>query len=157
MEEVDVSWRIKNSRRITDIFGYWPAFHDAEVRSVSLVSASGVPSEKEKDFPSLELKVHLWEMTDEVDASGYFVTTKHTLATLRFLEIDELHLVGFNFQNAIFALSIEPIMNEGQGPSVIQQSSLMRVEIEPAHGLSASFICQSMEVVSTEPYLPPGR
>ena len=51
-----------HSERLTAIFGAWPSFHDAEVhRCVLMRSAPGEAS--------LELLIHLWEITDELDPS----------------------------------------------------------------------------------------
>jgi hypothetical protein len=69
--------RIKNEKALTDIFGRWPSFHDAEIISIYL-DRSG------QDGPSLEAKIHLFEMTNRVDAKGYYVLKNHILVTFRF-------------------------------------------------------------------------
>lgn len=43
MEWFDPSPHIINSNKITDIFGYWPTFHDAWIHKLSLSVDDGEP------------------------------------------------------------------------------------------------------------------
>jgi hypothetical protein len=95
----DPSEVIKNSNRITDIFGYWPTFHDAEIQSFCLSVAGGQPWLADSDSPVLDLHVYVFEMTKEVSADGYFVLAKHTLAHLRFRNVEDLSVSQFSYQN----------------------------------------------------------
>lgn len=52
---------VENAAALEAIFGRWPSFHDAEVLRVAL-DRSG------DDGPTLELVVHVFVMTGEVDA-----------------------------------------------------------------------------------------
>ena len=80
-------------------------------------------------------------MTDEVDPKGYYVTKKHTLVSLSFVDLEELKLEGFNHQNVIFGLTIEPI------ETVAPANSRFHVEFDPNFGIDAVFNCSSIEVV----------
>lgn len=51
---------------LVEIFGYWPAFHDAEVIAVRL-DRSGVSGS-----PELEADVHVFEMTSTVTPDGFY-------------------------------------------------------------------------------------
>jgi hypothetical protein len=75
----------------------WPSFHDAEVLEISL----------DRRGPTLEAKIHVFRMTEEIDSRGYFVLTHHTLVTLRFVEIVLQNLRWFNQQNVLSNLYIE--------------------------------------------------
>ncbi len=66
---------ISNSRALIDAMGHWPGFHDA--RLLAAVRAEG----------HVRVVVHVFEMTDEVDASGYFVLTKHHLVRIEMLRL----------------------------------------------------------------------
>jgi len=57
-------------------------------------------------FPILTAKLHLWELTDQINEQGFYISLHHTIASLRFQDVSELVLSGFNHQNAIFGLSI---------------------------------------------------
>ena len=59
------------------------------------------------DPPTMEMDVHLFEMTGLVDSRGHYVLRKHTLATLSFKGIAEVRLLNFNNQNVILDLEIE--------------------------------------------------
>jgi hypothetical protein len=148
MERFDPSQLIRGSQKITDIFGYWPTFHDAEVHSVSLIGGCADPCDPSCESPMLDLKMHLWEMTKEVSSEGFIVLAKHTFAELRFRNVEQLQLSNFNYHNCILELifGLEPEDPEPIGGG--RKPAMITVEILPAFGLSGSFKCQSAEVVS---------
>src|SRR5689334_12420557 len=89
---------VKNAELLTKIFGRWPSFHDAEIISIFL-TREGV------DSPSVELKIHVFEMTREVDNRGYYLLKNHTTVMLRFKDISEdIQIASFNHQNSIASL-----------------------------------------------------
>jgi hypothetical protein len=142
---------IKGSERLTDVFGYWPSFHDAEVIEFSLWRGDVDPEAGRYTFPVLTTKIHLWELTTEIGPSGHYVLRHHTLTTLRFHGVDELRMEGFNHQNAIFGLSITTEEREGS------LEPILLVEFEPAFGITSTFRCTSIEVVHAEPFLQTDR
>src|ERR1700735_1950434 len=91
--------KIINAHLLESIFGKWPSFHDAEIHSVLIERV-------ECSDPRMDVKLHLWKMTNEVDSRGYFGLTNHTLATLRFHKVTDLELRGFNRQNVLWDLEI---------------------------------------------------
>jgi hypothetical protein len=92
-------------------------------------------------FRCLPPKIHLWELTDEINDKGFYVTRHHTMATLRFHDVSGLQLTGFNHQNAIFGLAITR-EERPDGPSPV-----FSVKFEEAFGVKAEFICMRIEVV----------
>ena len=136
---------IVSSKKLTDVFGYWPSFHDAEVLELNFWRGDVEPEVDRYVFPVLKVVLHLWEMTGETDPQGFLVRRHHTLATLSFSDVDEFRMEGFNHQNAILGLSI--IRQErSQGPSPV-----FAIHFDPAHGMGASFICSRIEVVEAIP------
>src|SRR3954470_819998 len=126
----------EGSTKIIDAFGYWPSFHDAEVYAIHLDRGQGNSDNSSFVFPILTAKIHVFEMTDQVNSAGYFVLVKHTLVTLRFHGVDECRLDGFNHQNAILGLTVsEP----APGPRKVP---VREVRMEAAFGLDASFKCE---------------
>ena len=93
---------IDKSEKLANIFGYWPSFHDAEVLDLHLWRGHIDRENKVYKFPVLTLKIHAWELTSEVDSNGYFVLRHHTLVMLRFRDVKDFRMEGFNQQNAIF-------------------------------------------------------
>ena len=154
MEKFDPSPHVKNSYKITDIFGYWPAFHDAEIQELRLTVTDAEPWVSGSESPAMEMLVHVFEMTGDVTPEGNFRLAKHTLVRLRFGNVEALQLANFWYQNCIYELEfgIEPAHTPRNGRSVeTSRPSLLSVEIHSTVGLSGKFKCQSAEVVSTEP------
>jgi Immunity protein 50 len=89
---------IVGSEKLTSIFGGWPSFHDAEVHELHFHRGHVDTDNNLYEFPRLTVKVHLWLMTNDVDQKGYYVSTKHTLTTMKFYDVDEFKMEGFNHQ-----------------------------------------------------------
>ena len=132
---------IEGSKKLTDIFGYWPSFHDAEVIELHFWRGDVEPDQERYVFPVLRVNLHVWEITNEVNPQGYLGRRHHTLVTLRFHDVNEFRMEGFNHQNAILGLSITR-QKRSQGPSPV-----FAIHFDPAHGMGASFICSRVEVV----------
>jgi len=126
---------IGNPTLVTDIFGFWPSFHDGEILSLTL-------NRKGSDAPVLNLNVHHWQSTSEVDSRGYFVLKNSTLTTFRFSKIEDLKLDGFNHQNVLGEVVI--IRDPGSGR--------YSVELPSSFGCEGSFSCGSVLVVSAVPW-----
>lgn len=137
----DIAPLIIGSEKLTKIFGYWPSFHDAEVLELHFYRGDVRPDEGIYKFPFLTLKIHTWELTNEINPKGYFVRRHHTITTLNFCDVSDFQMQGFNHQNAIFALSIAS-QHRSEGPS-----PYFAVEVEPAFGMGASFKCLRIEVI----------
>lgn len=120
---------------LTNIFHEWPSFHDAEI--VRLTLWRGPRS------ASLELVIHVFAMPGNLNSRGHFVTTDHTLATIRFDSVEQLRLEDFNRQNAIDDLKIESDASSGKR---------FAVDIPANNGCDASFLCDSISVIAAEPY-----
>jgi hypothetical protein len=141
---------IQGSEKLVNIFGYWPSFHDAEVLDLHFWRGPVNPEQKRWIFPQRTLKVHLWELTREVNPQGYLVLDHHTLAALRFTDVGKFKMQGFNQQNSIFGLSIERReREEGSSP-------YFAVALEPAFGIEASFECFGIEVLDVAPWTDEG-
>lgn len=127
---------IAGSEKLTDIFGYWPSFHDAEVLDLHFTREKGL-----YDFPILTLRIHVWELTKNVDSKGYLILLHHTLTTLEFRDVSDFQMQGFNHQNAMMELALaNQERNEGPSP-------YFSVELVPAFGMDASFNCLGIEVI----------
>jgi hypothetical protein len=130
---------INNKKALIDIFGRWPSFHDAEIIRMVL--------EREGDGgPYLEAQIHVFEMTTEIDAKGYYVLKNPTLVTFRFTHIVLEYLKWFNQQNVLWDLeiiNINPEENDGCNFKVVMPSS---------YGCEASFDCKDIVIVNVKPY-----
>lgn len=137
---------VHGSEKLTRIFGYWPSFHDAEVIELHLWRGDIDPDRDRYVNPVLTTKLHLWELANETNSQGFLVKRLHTLATLRFHDVEEdIELARFNHQNAIFGLAITKRERyDGPSPS-------LAVEFEPIFGMGAAFKCQRAEVLDALP------
>jgi len=133
--------RIEDADRLLRIFGEWPSFHDAEVVGLSLErdGANG---------PSLDLRIHVFETTPELDPAGCCVQKNHTLVTLRFLGLELEHLVDFNEQNVLFDLHVTPL-DPGE-----HEGRRIGVRLASSYGLGGEFQCSRCVVADVRPYSP---
>ena len=131
---------VENAVALTDIFGYWPSFHDAEVLTLHLERA-------DKDGPSLEARIHVFHRSDRIDERGFYIREHHTIATLHFANIDLNDLGGFNGSNVLSEIEIEevdPAANEGRRLGVSFASSF---------GESLDLRCDRISVKAVEPFV----
>jgi hypothetical protein len=68
----NVETHIEGSEKLTCIFGRWPSFHDAEVVDLHLWRGDSMTERSHPRFPVLTTKIHLWELTNEIDALCWF-------------------------------------------------------------------------------------
>jgi hypothetical protein len=93
ISEIEYPREVEGAKEIVEWFGYWPSFHDGEVVSIELNRAG-----------SSSIKVHAFEMTNDLNDSGHYACTKHAVVNFILEGIDALSLEGFNHQNVISAL-----------------------------------------------------
>ena len=131
---------VENAEALTGIFGYWPSFHDGEVLSMKL-------TRDDEGGPSLEARVYVFHRTDRTDDRGFFLTERHTIATLRFTNIWLNELCWFNNSNILSEIEIvavDPEANEGR-PIGVSFGSI--------YGVAVDLRCDSVHVKAVEPYV----
>lgn len=146
VESMGVESKIQKSPSLTEIFGCWPSFHDAEVLRIILDRDEAQPF-----TPSLQATIYVFEMTSQIDERGSYVLKNHVAVTFRFIEIQGLSLEEFNQQNVLQGLSILDVADR----------QLERIKFEVSFdgifGVSAKFQCNSISVESIEPYVQEQR
>ena len=55
---------IKGSEKLTEIFGYWPTFHDAEIFELHFWRGRVDADKGIYDFPVLSLRIHVWALSE---------------------------------------------------------------------------------------------
>lgn len=117
---------VTGAQQLNDWFGYWPAFHDAEIICLHL----------NRKNPSI-LKIHTWEMTSEVDKAGHYVLTNDVVVDF-LIDIsaadDSLELYGFSDQNVIFGLSIN------------KDDSAYELNIDSCYGVGGSIKANNISI-----------
>jgi len=76
-------------------FGRVPRFHDAELLEITLASKG-----------ESVLRIHTWEMTNQVDDRGYFVLDKHVVVTITLHSVTEISLSDFDLPGIIGSLEV---------------------------------------------------
>ena len=142
---------IGGSKKLTDIFGYWPSFHDAEIIELNFWRGEVEPEANRYVFPVLDVSLHVWELLNDTNAQGYLVARHHTRTKFRFHDVNDFRMEGFNHQNAILGLSITR-EERSQGPSPV-----FVVCFDPAFGMGATFTCGRVEVVEAVPCSDSGK
>ena len=133
---------IIGSEKLTDIFGYWPTFHDAEIIELYLCRGDIEPKENRYIFPSLSVKMEVWEWTKKVDSGSSLIPQHQTSTTLKFHNLEDFQMDSFDYQNAIFELSIS-MCQRTDSPSLF-----FDVHFKPGHGMNSSFKCSKIEVIN---------
>jgi hypothetical protein len=117
--------------KLTDRFGRWPSFHDADILSLSR-SIEGASE-------TITVIIHLFRMTNEVDSKGFYVLDKHTRASLRFYGCEDIRLNEFD-HGILFDLKLSD-----------HDSAEIEVGLDSSYGIDGTFKCERIEVLSAEP------
>ena len=127
--------------------GAWPSFHDAEIVEMHFWRGYVYPGDWDDRnvFPILTLKILILEATQP----GAKSAGNDVFATLRFHDVDQVRFQDFNHNNSIVGLAVshQPRGFYTNGEP-LPPASL--VTIEQGFGLSGSFSCFRIEVVTAE-------
>ena len=95
---------------------------------------------------AVELALHTWEMTPEVDDRGYFKLIKHHLIRFAFQQISDANFGQFEPNNILFGLKFS-------SPAEFQAAGKFEVTLDSAMGsnLSGSFFAGAGEVLEVTP------
>jgi hypothetical protein len=133
---------IENAHRLTDLFGHWPDFHDAEILALRLdTSADG--------DARLEVDVEIAEMSDEIDERGYYRTRQRCRATLRFDGVLNARIDGFRRQNVLDAFEASALSPEDRRACEPWGERRYRVRFLPIGGFcEVELLCDSLAVLT---------
>lgn len=126
---MDIPTYILNFEAVVGFFGRWPSFHDANVSDYQLGA------------DSIDLRLHTWLMTSEIDSKGYFVLRNHALVLFRFNGLHDVQMDAFRSGNVLFELNLSRDSSPG----------LFRVELDSVMDMSGAFSARFGEVVSVTP------
>ncbi|TBZ49182.1 hypothetical protein [Rhizobium leguminosarum] len=104
-------------------FGRVPRFHDAKLLEITF-SSNGAGC-----------CVHAWNMTDEVDAKGYFVLDKHAIVTLTLEGVSAINCTDFDMvPGIIFDLEIT------------KEDEHFRVEWDASYGVTGLVTARHIQI-----------
>ncbi len=133
--------KIQNSHLLTNIFGGWPSFHDAEVLNLTLERKS---TDASIPGPELIADIYVFTMTSKVNNEGKYVLENKTKVRLHFQEIQELEIAGFDQQNVLMGLSIKDISDQQL------ERAKFQISIDGVFGMEATFQCFKILVHSAK-------
>jgi hypothetical protein len=141
----DICEKIIGHEKLTNIFGYWPSLHDAEVVSMMLERRG----RDDREGPILYTNIHVFQMGPEKTNDGKkFIFHHHSIVTFRFAKVGNLILDEFNHQNVIFGLKISEKYDEERKKNVFE------VKFEHSFGVNCSFICDNIEITDIDKRIP---
>jgi hypothetical protein len=120
-----------NSALLTERFGGWPCFHDAEVLRVEMSRVNDVV---------LSMDVYVFRYSNETDASGRLKLKDPTVVKLEFGNVVNMQFENFNEQNVLGDLVCER-----------REDGSIAVEIVSLYGLSGEFSCEHARVAAVYP------
>ena len=134
--------------KLTVLFGCWPSFHDAEVIDLHYWRGDIKPGEWDDRniFPVLTVKLLI---ATQFGADG---TNADILATLRFHDVDDFKMDGFNHVNQIVDFSVKT-EERGTYTNGKRLPPYLVVTFDRGFGMSASFRCFRIEVLEAVPYV----
>jgi hypothetical protein len=139
--------QIRGSEVLTNIFGGWPSFHDANLLSIELSAGE----------PSLSMKIHLFQCTNEVDERGYYIQGNHTVTIIGFSYVVLEFIKDFNEGNIISDLQINDIATDPLDVDTLRQCGLrdsrFHVRLSSSYGCTAAFGCRNITVLAAEPFV----
>jgi hypothetical protein len=109
--------RLEGAAAVEELFGSWPSFHDAEILRIEI----------DRSGPRVAADL----LTPARPGSG-----RDILVRFVFHGVDDLSLDGFNHQNVIWSLELEPAAG-----------NRLRITFRPTFGAAFSFTCVRGEVV----------
>jgi hypothetical protein len=115
---------VANQEALTERFGHWPSFHDAEIYALRLDSG-----QRADGIVRLELDIHVFEVDGELP-SGRSNFVKHTLVTFGFEEVEAQQMEDFGPQNVLDDLVLEEVSPAGDSTDRGDASSQQRARRE---------------------------
>lgn len=113
---------ITGAQELFDWFGYWPDFHDAEVVRFRLEGGM------------LSLVIHTWEMTNQVDAKGFYELRKHVVVEFVIEAISTIDVQDPWDHSILFDLGID------------KTETLFRLSFSSSYGLSGTIEAQRLSL-----------
>lgn len=132
--------KIKNSELLVNTIGRFPTFHDSEVVQLVLDRGEGETIWE----PFLLAKIRVMKLVNKDDGEGNYIWGYH-LVVLRFFNIDDVNLQGFNLQNVLFDLHIDEI------PAPELTTTRYEVVFVSCYGVGMEFTCSETIIESVGP------
>lgn len=115
---------IPGGKPLLEWFGRVPSFHDAYLLEITF-SGNGAGL----------LRIHAWNMTNELDAKRHFILDKHAVVTLTLEGVSEINCIDFDMvPGIIFGLEITKVDEH------------FRVEWDSSYGVAGFVTAKHMRI-----------
>lgn len=124
---------ICNAEKVTEVMGYWPSFHDAEV--ISFSAARAAPGQAGKSSARLCVNVCQYNEVGAGTAEYEMACCKSVLIEFLFIDLQFLSLKDFNHHNVINSIIFSQLENDS-----------IEVEFESIFGVGGVIRCIGAKV-----------
>jgi len=133
--------------KLIKLFGCWPEFHDAEIMTLHLWRGYIKAGEWDDGnvLPVLTVGIRILQAVQKEQKNELDI-----LATLRFHDVGDFCMEGFNNINQIVGFSIH-MKNRGTFTNGEPLPPLFVVSFDEGFGMKATFSCFRIEVLNAEP------
>ncbi|MGR3512475.1 MAG: hypothetical protein ACU0GG_06890 [Paracoccaceae bacterium] len=96
MTEKSLFSKLPGANAVIEWFGREPKFHDAKISNIRLTQGQ-----------TSTITLHAWNMTNDRDAKGHYLTDKHATVGITFESVDIIELSDFDFGHSGIVFSLE--------------------------------------------------
>ncbi|RUM17490.1 hypothetical protein EFQ99_34175 [Rhizobium vallis] len=114
---------IPGGKPLLEWFGRVPRFHDAYLLEITFSNGAGL------------LRIHAWNMTNEVDAKGYFILDKHAIVTLTLEGVSAINCIDFDMVPGII-----------YGLEITKADEHFRVEWDSSYGVDGFVTAKDIRI-----------
>jgi hypothetical protein len=140
----DIKLLVENHEKLTNHFGCWPSFHDAEVIDLHYWRGDIKPGDWDDSnvFPVLTVQVLILRATQRDHDSG----KPDILTTLRFYDVEDFKMEGFNHVNQIVDFSVTS-QERGVFANGDKLPPWLLISFKQGFGISTAFRCFRVEIL----------
>lgn len=144
---------IEGHEKLTSLYNCWPEFHDAEVIDLHFWRGHVLSGDWDDRnvFPVLTVKIRVLQAVQK-DSQ---LKKPDVLTTLRFHNVDDFRMEGFNHANQIVDFTIQ-VKDRGTFTDGKPLPPHFVVSFVEGFGLKASFRCFRIEVLEAQPVATDG-
>lgn len=125
MAEQSVYKDIPGGPALLDWFGVVPSFHDAYLLELGF-----------RKWGTGTMRIHTWQLTNEIDTQGHFVTDRHVVVILNLNDAESVTCTNFDVGPAIiFGLDIERL------------GEAYRIAWTSSYGAEGTIVCRHLHIL----------
>lgn len=123
---------ISGHEKVIEYYGWWPTFHDAEVRELFLNHIG----------PTCKMKIYVYDMYRNQDTLEWSKSDRYAVVSFQFNQIEEIELKNFNKQNVLSCIEFKK-----------EEKGIINVSFPSIYGLDGYIRCKNIEVIGLDKLL----